>query len=178
MRPLLWVLAGLLWVAILILDILWWARVPFGLLVAEVVMLIVTVAFQLWAEHKLDAGRITRRQIEDAPMWTIFRGEAVDPGPIKWEIFEPGPADPWPEDVLAKMELLSVWVEEPEIEDDWAAGGSWRRFRFHRPDDGDAALAYLNKGGVLCKVPDTMNSKYWRLLVVRDKEKDVRLGLA
>lgn len=102
---------------------------------------------------------IMRKQLEEAPMWTIFTGEAADPGPISWGLFSFEPARPYPEDVLQKMRTLSVLQEEPEKNDE----GQQPRANV---DDTDAALMYLRNGGSLCKVPDTMASKYWRLLVV------------
>jgi hypothetical protein len=106
---------------------------------------------------------ITRKCLEDAPMWTIFTGAAEDPGPIRWDVAAIYP-EPYPEEIERKMEGLGILLEEPQREDAAEEQPS-------SEDDIGAALAFLRSGGALCKVPDSEdatspNSKYWRLLVI------------
>jgi hypothetical protein len=104
---------------------------------------------------------ITKKQLEEAPPWTVFNGPAEDPGPIGWALF--ALEEMYLEDVCAKMEELGVFQEHPEWDSDAPQPHA-------NVDDLDAALAYLCTGGTLCKVPDTMDSSYWRLLVVERQE--------
>ena len=110
---------------------------------------------------------ITRARLEDAPMWTIFQGDAEDPGPVLWDIFHISPADSYSEAIERRMEELGVVMEGPQSEGDPENGIQPR----NNVDDLDAALAFLRSGGALCKVPDdedpsSPRSKYWRLLVI------------
>jgi hypothetical protein len=105
---------------------------------------------------------ITRERIAAAPMWTIFQGRAMDPGPVMWIVSEVNfpPSDA----VVEKMKTVDAYSSSPELDGDEEQP---RR----DVDDIDAALAYLNTGGVLCKVPRTPRSKAWRLLVVGEVSK-------
>jgi hypothetical protein len=102
---------------------------------------------------------ITKKELEDAPYWTIFEGQAEDPGSVGWALFYIYPVEDHPEDVTTKMSSLDVSLFEPEIDGD-------KKQPRGDVDDLDAALAYLRDGGKLCKVPDRMDSSYWRLLAV------------
>lgn len=165
-----WGLAAALWLVILLLDVV--LRPPTAALLVHAGTFLVTVSAQIWRERRICmVGLITRRRLEEAPSWTVFKGPAEDPGRIKWELFEPEPVEEHPQDVQMRMLRLGVWLEEPEIDAEWRHSKRWH-WRWiwppwRRPDDLDAALAYLRRGGTLCKVPDTMDSKYWRLLVIR-----------
>lgn len=110
---------------------------------------------------------LTRKYLEEAPMWTIFTGDAEDPGPILWDIFHITPADSYPEEVERKMDELGVTMDMPQKEDDPEESPQPR----DDVDDVDAALAFLRSGGALCKVPDAEDptsprAKYWRLFVI------------
>jgi hypothetical protein len=104
---------------------------------------------------------ITKETFGAAAPWTVFRGEAADPGPVFWGLFDIEPGDyGFVEDPDHDLESLGVDFIEPELDSD---------YRSEQPasaDDLDAALAYLRRGGALCKVPDAPGSRYWRLLVV------------
>jgi hypothetical protein len=80
---------------------------------------------------------------------------------VFWGLFDIEPGDyGFVEDPAHDLEALGVDFTEPELDDD---------YRSEQPagaDDLDAALAYLRRGGSLCKVPDAPGSPYWRLLVV------------
>lgn len=108
---------------------------------------------------------ITKQHLEDGALWTIFKGQAEYPGPVVWDLFYLDGVQ-YPPDVGARMRELHVLVKEPE----WDSDGVQPR---DPVDDLDAALLHLRAGGTLCKVPDAMDSKYWRLLVVETPEGSV-----
>lgn len=97
---------------------------------------------------------ITRKRLEDAPMWTIFTGDAEDPGPVVWDVFSISAGE-----VDRKMVEFGVIMEMPQIDNNEPQPR-------YEADDLDAALAFLRSGGALCKVPDSADSPYWRLLVI------------
>lgn len=101
----------------------------------------------------------TKKDIERAPMFTVFPGRAVRPKykrGVRWDIFSTtGPAD----DVQSILIDLNVDVtsDEPQRDDTVAP----KTF-----DDLDAAVQALMDGLWLCKVPDSPRSKYYRMYVV------------
>lgn len=113
---------------------------------------------------------ITKRQLEEAPLWTIFQGEAADPSPVGWDLFWLDTVR-YPPDIAAKMTELGILYEEPELDSDKEEFDE-KGIPINGVDDLDAALMYLRSGGALCKVPDTAESKYWRLLVVGAGDKN------
>lgn len=149
---------AVVWGASLAMLILWRAMLPRGLFVGAGVLFVLAVVLLYLARPR--SVPITRRDLEEAPAWTIFSGPAEDPGPLEWGVMEISPATPYPEGILAKMEALHVVCDEPQRDDEAE----------EKKDDIDAALAYLRSGGTLCKVPDEEGSKYWRLLVVETKK--------
>lgn len=161
-----WRSAMTIWMIVVAVLCVWRGHVPWPLVVAGAVFSVSQFWIWRWYRRRR-ATLITIDGLVQAPMWTILRGSAEDPGPIKWDTFVLEPVEPYPEDVEREMWKLNVSLDHPEVEDEWLTNPwRWRWFRWQRPDDLDAALAYLNTGGTLCKVPDAMDSKYWRLLVV------------
>lgn len=123
---------------------------------------------------------ITKQMLEEAPAFTVFRGPAEDPklDPGVWDLFSVSGHSELPTRVVRYLLDMGIqlagaegfWVH-PEVDDEHnAASGS-------KFDDFDAALAYLNEGGTLCKVPDTLGSKYSRLYAVA-RVKGARAGKA
>lgn len=109
-------------------------------------------------------GTITKETFAAAPAWTMFRGAAADPGPIFWDLFDFNINDTdFEEDPAHDLEALRIKFTQPELDSEYQS---------EQPagaDDNDAALAYLRRGGTLCKVPDAPGSPYWRLLVVGER---------
>lgn len=169
-----WIAKGVAWLIVIGLNVLWWSKLPWFFIALEPVLFALDAFAIRYEWRKMRASLITVAKFMAAPDWTIFHGDAENPGPIQWAVFTIEPADAYPMDVEQRMEQLGIWLEGPLIEDDWVVSPwRWRWFRWSRPDDLDAALAFLNKGGTLCKVPDAVGSKYWRLLVVHGKEAPV-----
>jgi hypothetical protein len=67
------------------------------------------------------------------------------------------------EDPEHDLEALGVDFVEPQLDNEY------RREQPSGAADLDAALAYLRRGGALCKVPDAPGSRYFRLLVVGEQ---------
>lgn len=111
---------------------------------------------------------ITRKDIESAPSFTIFEGPADQTGLPRegWELFWLDSEQPDNEvDEGAIRRQIDYQAREPQIDqNDFDNKYAW--------DDIDAALAYLNEGGKLVKLPDAMGSPYWRLYCVGAPEED------
>lgn len=112
---------------------------------------------------------IEMKDLEEAPDFTVFRGPAEDPelDDGAWDLFGVSGHSELPRSVLGEVCKRGIqlagaegfWVH-PEVDDERnaASGGKF--------DDFHAALAYLNEGGTLCKVPDKLGSKYSRWYAV------------
>jgi hypothetical protein len=113
----------------------------------------------------LDHWVVTKKDILEAPPFTVFRGPAEVLKKLEhdqWDLF----SGKLPHDkVVKKMSELGIRLirdtdGEPlhlEKDDEFCDKGV---------DDLDAALAYLNNGGLVVKLPDTLDSTYFRLYAV------------
>lgn len=110
-----------------------------------------------------------KQDIEDAPMFTVFTGP-VDKGEKileaeEWDIFGIDGGTVCDADVRREANrrgiVLAHNIEgmllEPEYDHEAAN---------EEADDYDAAISYLASGGRLVKLPDEMDSKYFRLYPV------------
>jgi hypothetical protein len=111
-------------------------------------------------------GPYTLESIDAAPPFAVFKGDAEDPGPLVWEIFDIGDAA---RDIERASEVtgLLICASEPERDDEVCSELKILNTRGLTFDDNDACLAYLRAGGALCKVHDYEGSPYYRLLVVQ-----------
>jgi hypothetical protein len=107
----------------------------------------------------------TYADIEALPYFAIVEGKQgqCPRGGVRgvdWDLFEAVRYDQEVCDELCITRGISLTDEEPERVNETAREGY---------DDLDAALDYLNEGGRLCKVPDTMapDCADWALYVVR-----------
>lgn len=103
-------------------------------------------------------GPYTLESLCAAPMFSVFKGDVPDPGPVVWEVFD---IDGTLGDTGAASEITGLIVtgSEPERDDDDCEGT--------RYTDEDAWLAFLRAGGTVCKVPDEEGSPFYRMLVVQ-----------
>ena len=85
-----------------------------------------------------------------------FRG---DVGTLVWDLFSIEGCTMGDHERAREITGLPVCVEEPEIDNDSEEENRGL-------DDHDAAIAFLRKGGTICKVPDSEGSPHFRLLVV------------
>lgn len=112
----------------------------------------------------LDHYHVTKQDLIDAPMYTVFRGPAEDPKMKydQWDLFTGyQPDKPVIEEMSKKGIRLIRDIDGSPLflqKDDELSN--------KEHDDLDAALAYLNNGGMVVKLPDTMMSKYFRLYAV------------
>jgi hypothetical protein len=98
-------------------------------------------------------------------MWSVFKGKIAGRAIPKnqWFLSQIESVSEWAVDRIEKEGYL--WTgQEPEIDDDYVFSRKERGLS--APDDTDAWLAYLAKGGTLMKVPDRPRSRHYRLLVV------------
>lgn len=107
-------------------------------------------------------GPYLRDVLESASPYAIFKGlvdEALSPelDKVYWETFGVDHET----ETACERTGLEVLAEEPELEND-----AYADMIVEPHDDVDAALAYLRKGGALCKVHDSEGSPYYRFLVV------------
>jgi len=116
-------------------------------------------------------NKLSKRDLISAPFFTVFecwKGQCqARDVPDSWWVVSTINVTPGKKqaEILDAMEL-TVDSEEPEKSDeDVSLDGMDIDHIF---DDLDAALCYLNDGGTLVKVPDSMNDdeKHWRLYVV------------
>jgi hypothetical protein len=112
-------------------------------------------------------GPYTLESIDAAPPFAVFKGDAEDPGPVVWEIFDIGGNGDTIEQASDVTGLL-ICASEPERDDEACSQLETRNTRGQTFDDNDACLAYLRAGGALCKVHDYEGSPHYRLLVVED----------
>ena len=121
---------------------------------------------------------LTADDLHAAPMFTVFhglKGKCVvrkDANPEWWDKFSLVGATVFDDEVDEKARSLEIKVlkDGPYYVEVEAFNECPEGF-----EDADAALCYLNEGGVLAKLPDTMDSKYYRLYVV-DVPKGVKSG--
>lgn len=98
---------------------------------------------------------ITRADLEAALPWQVFRGASEDPcRGTAWALFEYSIGCSAAELVARGWKLAPPGTHalSPQRDDE----RSWARGR--RPDDIDAALAYLRTGGALVFAPDDVAS--------------------
>ena len=113
----------------------------------------------------LDHYHVTKQDLIDAPMYTVFRGPAEDPK-MKYDQWDLMTGNHPTTEVMRQVvqrgiRLIRDASGEPvhvEKDDEFCAGQSL--------DDLDAALAYLNNGGMVVKLPDTLTSQHFRLYAV------------
>ncbi len=109
------------------------------------------------------AGPYTAESFTTAPAFAVFEGEAADPGPVPFALFDLDGYGTFGDlDEASAATGLDVQASEPEVCDDENDGRAF--------DDTHAALAHLRAGGALCKVPDSEGSPHYRLLVVAQVE--------
>lgn len=120
----------------------------------------------------LHGDRLTRDDLEHAAMFTVFKDVAGKcEVTVDRECWILSHIDLKHSDsVASKLESLGIepYSAEVEMDDEKKLTGE---------DDLDAAVAYLDLGGALVKVPDTMTSKYYRFLVVDPVPKEFRGAL-
>ncbi len=106
---------------------------------------------------------ITRASLEAARPYEQISGEAEDTGIPGWAVFELSGCTHGDTEAATERARVEVFDLAP-LRDDEACAGiiSDRGEPF---DDFDAALAYLNRGGTLMKVPDFEGSEHYRFLV-------------
>ncbi len=120
--------------------------------------------------------KLTTKDLHGAPMFTVFHNLegrcAANPAATKgtwWDEF--GISEWCDEDVMARARELEICLMsgpmEIECDDEFVT--------FDLPDgvefnDIDGALCYLNGGGILAKLPDTMDSAHYRLYLVKPPE--------
>lgn len=104
---------------------------------------------------------ITKKSIDEAPMFTVFRGarpvaQRDNSAPCLWGIFGGGPG--YTDEVAAELERRELNVDDRHIErDDQTAQACMDGVDGCPPyDDFDAAIDALNAGYALVKVPDAM----------------------
>ncbi len=104
-------------------------------------------------------GPYSRESLQTLPDFAVVKGKVVGSvvSFLFWDTFE---VDHPTDEACAKTGLL-VLDMEPEIDVEAGQKGV---------DDFDAAIAFLDRGGTLCKVPDDVGSPYSRLLVVSTPE--------
>ena len=113
---------------------------------------------------------LTTDDLELAPMFTVFhglKGKCTVPPEVQdnwWDEFSMHGATVFDEAVARRASELEIKVKRDgshfiEIEADDER--SPREFT-----DDDAVLCFLNKGGVVAKLPDELNSDHWRYYVV------------
>ena len=115
------------------------------------------------------AESLSAEDLDSAPMFTVFRKFKrqckVHPDATpEWYSEFSGEEDP-DDSVFAFAEALQISVSAEYIErvDDVAVDlGIEDEF-----DDTDAALCYLNAGGTLVKLPDDLDSEYYRFYVCK-----------
>jgi len=112
----------------------------------------------------LDHYHVTKQDLIDAPMYTVFRGPAEDPKMKydQWDLFTGDQPDkPVIEEMSKKGIRLIRDIDGSPLflqKDDELSN--------KEHDDLDAALAYLNNGGLLAKLPDHVGSPYSRMYAV------------
>lgn len=109
--------------------------------------------------------------LEKAPMFSILRGKAVSPGLERdqWDLFVNGVGHRASDDVLDNAYRLGINVasgasfvfDGPLSVDVITDNVDRRKFDFSH-----AVLEFLNWGGIVAKLPDTMDSKYYRFYAV------------
>jgi hypothetical protein len=106
---------------------------------------------------------ITKKQIHDAPMWTVFYGPASGRKIPRraWGFFSTGELMEW-QAKQARRRGLVISDHEPQVDDE-LRDGPLKRLKLR---DEDAWIAYLNSGGELMKVPDGPRPRHFRLYVV------------
>ena len=122
-----------------------------------------------WLED--NCKKLSKDDLYDAPFFTVFdcwKGQCqAREVPKSWWVVSSINAMPCEEAavVLEAMALTVHGVEPEKSDEDVSLEGMDVDHIF---DDLDAALCYLNNGGTLVKVPDSMNDdeKHWRLYVV------------
>lgn len=109
------------------------------------------------------------KEFEDAPMFTVFTGpvdkDAVVLRDDEWDLFGIDGGRVCDAEVRRRANQMGIELAhniegmfmEPEIDSEFAREGA---------DDVDAALAYVASGGRVVKLPDEMDSKYYRLYPV------------
>lgn len=105
---------------------------------------------------------------ESAPMYTVFHGPAADTGiGDGWDIFGIDGGTVANKDVMHEAARLGILVAFDSygmmLEPEWDADVIDDHEHPELADDFKAACAYLNDGGRLVKLPDTPDSKYFRL---------------
>lgn len=113
----------------------------------------------------LDRFCVTKQDLLDAPAFTVFRGPGEKPKMQhdQWDLMTGNhPNTEVMRQVVQRgIRLIRDASGDPvhvEKDDEFCAGQSL--------DDLDAALAYLNNGGMVVKLPDTLTSQYFRLYAV------------
>lgn len=106
---------------------------------------------------------ITRETLLAAKPFTLISGEAESNGFAHWAVFELSGCTRGDTDHASELTGVDVFDMSPMRDDE--ACYELRKPDGSQYDDFDAALAYLNKGGTLMKVPDEEGSPHWRLLV-------------
>jgi hypothetical protein len=118
-----------------------------------------------------------------APMFTVFRDRKgqcdVNPDAKDdwWAPFSMHGATVASENVLAMAKEKGIvpkregihFVEIEHVDDSDAPGS-------HVFDDNDATLCFLNEGGAVVKLPDTMTSEHWRYYILEDEKEGNELG--
>lgn len=116
---------------------------------------------------------ITREALRNAPMFIVFDGNAeeVEEPRIshEWDLFGIDGGTMANDEVLAEARKRGICIAlnedglymEPEIDSEYQG-----RLERLKATDEDACLAYLRQGGMLAKLPDTMDSQYCRYLVI------------
>ncbi len=104
----------------------------------------------------------TRDSICAAPNFMVLVGEAEDPQIPAWALFETSGCTCGDTELATKMTGVEVFDLSPSRDDELCVGLT--KANGEQFDDIDAALAYLRKGGTLCKVPDHEGSKHFRFL--------------
>lgn len=111
-------------------------------------------------KHSGSRDGLQDKDILEAEMFSIFRNfkdlVAVNSLPNAWDIFFTSVPNAAVEKIVE--DGCIKWLPIVPMSDDKCAPEDF--------DDVDAALQYLNEGGVLIKLPDTPDSKYWRLFLM------------
>ena len=113
-------------------------------------------------------GPYTRASLQEAPPFAVLHGAAHAERPVKWAIFDIEGCSMGDEEQASEVIGLPVCAQEPECDDELRTEGD---------GDHDAALAYLQAGGTLCKVHDCEGIAWFRLLVVDDGQNTLQTNI-
>jgi len=104
---------------------------------------------------------VTDKDLEDLPDWAVIsdragRTSGIDLSPRQWALFHVGEFNE-----QVKLELMRRGIRAIPFNPECCDGEAPRN-----ADDYDAALAFLDEGGALVRVPDELGSKHSRLYAV------------